>query len=64
MGLQTSLPLDWPFPASTQVYVCPSSSGRVVMKKELILDLYEEAFTAYRKSRERTMNDNDDDNDV
>ena len=31
-----------------KVFVCPSSSGRVVMKKEAILDAYEEAFTAYR----------------
>ena len=48
MGLQTDLPIDWPFKQEAKVFVCPSSSGRVVMKKEAILDAYEEAFTAYR----------------
>ncbi|KAK8794252.1 hypothetical protein WA171_003376, partial [Blastocystis sp. BT1] len=38
MGLQTDLPIDWPFKQEAKVFVCPSSSGRVVMKKEAILD--------------------------
>ena len=49
MGRQSNLPLDWPFLHHSQVFVCPSSSGRVVMKKETILDCYEEAFKEYRK---------------
>lgn len=49
MGKQSNLPLDWPFLHYSQVFVCPSSSGRVVMKKEIILDCYEEVFKEYRK---------------
>ena len=51
MGIQTDLPLDWPFKQESKVFVCPSSSGRVVMKKEAILDAYEEAFAVYRSYR-------------
>ena len=51
MGQQKDLPLDWPFKSVSKVFVCPSSSGRVVMKKETLLDYYEEAFSEYRAHR-------------
>lgn len=51
MGRQNDLPLDWPFKTASKVFVCPSSSGRVVMKKEMLLDYYEEAFSEYRSYR-------------
>lgn len=51
MGQQKDLPLDWPFKSVSKVFVCPSSSGRVVMKKETLLGYYEEAFSEYRAHR-------------
>ena len=51
MGRQNDLPLDWPFKSVSKVFVCPSSSGRVVMKKETLLDYYEEAFSEVRSYR-------------
>lgn len=47
MGYQEILPADWPLSPQTKVFVCPSSSGRVVMKKEDIMKYYHEAFEAY-----------------
>ena len=47
MGLQQDLPDGWPLSPETKVFVCPSSSGRVVMKKEEIMKYYCEAFKAY-----------------
>ena len=47
MGFQQVLPDDWPLSPQTKVYVCPSSSGRVVMKKEDIMKYYCEVFEAY-----------------
>lgn len=47
MGFQQVLPDDWPLSPQTKVYVCPSSSGRVVMKKEDIMKYYCEVFAAY-----------------
>lgn len=55
MGLLKELPADWPFKQASKVFVCPSSSGRVVMKKEAILDLYEEAFAMYRSFRSYSL---------
>lgn len=55
MGLLKELPADWPFKQASKVFLCPSSSGRVVMKKEAILDLYEEAFAMYRSFRSYSL---------
>lgn len=59
MGLQSILPLDWPFSKGMlitrmhylidcKVYVCPSTSGRCGLKKEIIASYYEEVFKEYR----------------
>ncbi|OAO16932.1 hypothetical protein AV274_1376 [Blastocystis sp. ATCC 50177/Nand II] len=47
-GLQSSLPSDWPFGRASKVFVCPSSSGRVVMKREELMKCYERVFEEVR----------------
>ena len=58
MGLQSRLPLDWPFSKGLfirmnnridcKVFVCPSTSGRCGLKREVIASYYEEVFKEYR----------------
>lgn len=50
MGRQEALPSDWPLSRECKVFVCPSSSGRVGMKKEEIMKYYQEAFDEYNSS--------------